>query len=81
MSKIPSTTIAQVIGVSHDPKTDMGYISLAMNTNRHGLVAWSLPIKAREATFVLDFDVEDRLVGIEVFKASETLPKRLLEGE
>jgi uncharacterized protein YuzE len=29
----------------------------------------------------VDFDAEGRLVGIEVLKASQTLPKHLLEGQ
>ena len=69
--------------VTYDPGADAGYI--ALREIESGGAKHTVPLdEAGEdgvgsvASIVLDFDEEERLIGIEVLNASEVLPPELL---
>ncbi|MCP3996471.1 MAG: DUF2283 domain-containing protein [bacterium] len=68
------------IRVSHDAKADAVYISL--REIGVGEVANTVPSDPQQVDGMinLDFDDEDRLVGIEILDAKSKLPRELLES-
>jgi uncharacterized protein YuzE len=69
------------VRVTYDPSVDAGYISL--REIESGGVKHTVPLDSDgglEAlgSIVLDFDGEERLIGIEVLNASDVLPPELL---
>ena len=67
--------------VTYDPSVDAGYISL--REIESGGAKHTVPLDSDgglEAlgSIVLDFDGEERLIGIEVLNASDVLPPELL---
>ena len=67
--------------VTYDPYVDAAYICL--REIEPGGSARTLPVEdvddVSKGSFVLDFDKEGRLIGIEVLNASRALPKALLD--
>ena len=63
--------------VTHDKEADAAYIYLK-NIQKGG-VARSRTLSERNAMFVLDFDKNDCLIGIEVLGANKGVPKELLK--
>lgn len=68
------------LDVTFDAQVDAAYIYL--RTIEAGGVAYSCDVECPEAqaAFVLDFDTEDRLIGIEVLRATHRLPAQLIKG-
>jgi uncharacterized protein YuzE len=72
------------VRVSYDPSADAGYISLRdieSGGSKHTVALEDLEADAGiEAlgSIILDFDGEERLIGIEVLGASDVLPPELL---
>ena len=68
--------------VTYDPQADAGYISLREIESggaKHTVPLDDLDCRVESAaSIVLDFDDEERLIGIEVLDASEVLPPELL---
>jgi uncharacterized protein YuzE len=72
------------VRVTYDPAADAGYVYLRDIDS--GGVKHTVPLDADDAedgvdalsSIVLDFDGEERLIGIEVLNASEVLPPELL---
>lgn len=70
--------------VTYDPSADAGYISL--REIESGGAKHTVPLDPEGAdggpdslaSIVLDFDGEERLIGIEVLNASDVLPPELL---
>ena len=68
--------------VTYDPNADAGYIYL--RDIESGGAKHTVPLDSEEwgvesvGRIVLDFDDEERLIGIEVLDASEVLPPELL---
>lgn len=67
--------------VTYDPSVDAGYISLREIDS--GGVKHTVPLDSDGGleslgSIVLDFDGEERLIGIEVLNASDVLPPELL---
>lgn len=68
--------------VTHDRDTDMAYVYVKDPIEPGEAVrniAW--PDGENMPAFILDLDAEGRLLGIEVFGASERLHPSVLEGE
>jgi len=67
--------------ISYDSKSDAAYIYL-VDEIRPGGVARTYPCDPRvvQGEINLDFDLEGRLLGIEVLDASKRLPMSLLKG-
>ena len=66
--------------VTFDRDANMGYIRLAAIED--GAAVQQVPVHEPgrdSARFVLDFDYEGRLLGIEIFDATESLPWEVLE--
>jgi len=65
----------------YDPSVDMGYLYLRPAQEQRA-VARSIPWSNQEtrSELVLDFDAEDRLVGIELFSVSRLLRPDQLRG-
>ena len=67
--------------VTYDPSADAGYISF--REIESGGAKHTVPLDIEDGpetlvNLVLDFDGEERLIGIEVLHASECLPPELL---
>lgn len=68
--------------VTYDPSVDTGYIYL--RDIESGGAKHTVPLDSEESgvdsvgRIVLDFDDEERLIGIEVLDASDVLPPELL---
>jgi len=60
--------------ITYDPEVDAAYISL---TSEKGDNITTLSLENR--SILLDFDADNRLVGIESIDASNNLPKELFE--
>lgn len=67
--------------ISYDDKVDAVYISFASD-NELGAVAKTYPCDPIEVggEINLDFDVDRRLIGIEILDASKKLPLTLLDS-
>ncbi len=67
--------------ISHDPEVDAAYIYMVDEIGR-GEVARTYPCDPREVDgeINLDFDVEGRLLGIEIQDASHLLPSAVLDA-
>lgn len=66
--------------VSYDPEADAAYIQLADEIEAGG-VARTYTCDAVESSMInLDFDDQDRFVGIEALGASNALPSALLRS-
>jgi uncharacterized protein YuzE len=69
------------VRVTYDPGADRGYVYL--RDIESGGAKHTVPLDIEDGpeslvNLVLDFDGEERLIGIEVLNASETLPPELL---
>jgi uncharacterized protein YuzE len=70
------------VRVTYDPSADAGYI--ALRDIESGGAKHTVPLDSESGDveslgqIVLDFDQEERLIGIEVLNASEVLPPELL---
>ena len=67
--------------VTYDPSVDAGYIALREIDS--GGVKHTVPLDSEGGleplgSILLDFDGEERLIGIEVLNASDVLPPELL---
>lgn len=69
------------VRVTFDPESDMSYIHVA-DPARSGNAVRQMPVREPDrdsARFVLDFDGEGRLLGVEVFDARSSLPDHVLD--
>jgi uncharacterized protein YuzE len=66
----------------NDPEDDAAYIALSEERDSASFgFTYACDPSAVGGQIHLDFDVEGRLLGIEVLQASKKLPKSLLERE
>jgi len=70
------------VRVTYDPQADAGYVYLREIESggaKHTVPLDDLDSRVEAAgNLILDFDGEERLIGIEVLNASEVLPPELL---
>jgi uncharacterized protein YuzE len=68
------------VRITYDPEADAAYIYLVSRIDAGG-VAESVPFEGGYLSLgdiVLDFDKENRLLGIEILTASRLLPREVL---
>jgi len=75
--KTTSETFCEVVRATIDKSCDMGYIYLSDQKGSYNL--YEFRNEKDHTTFVVDFDIDGCLLGIEVFCASERMPKWILD--
>ena len=67
------------IKISYDPEVDAAYLYLSEDAHHGFTYPFVIPDIAGD--IILDFDLDNRLMGIEVLSASNVLPPALLVAE
>lgn len=68
--------------VTHDDDVDAAYVHLA-SPRAPGTAVRTIPVALPDtipASILLDFDAENRLIGVEVLGARNALPEELLDS-
>jgi uncharacterized protein YuzE len=75
-----NSTRRKPVRFTHDPQADAVSIHLVDSIQPGGVARSHVcDIELPDRSIVLDFDIEDKLVGIEILGASRLLPEQMLK--